>query len=161
MRQQANYHYLFVSITIIFCCSLSMILIFSPKVVEYMRRRKKRRHPEGGGSTAAGSGGGGAGSGKGGMRGHGSASFSHIQDERSSRDDEEQYNKLQKENRDLAQKIREKDSQMKAMIARIEEAREKANESLGIGLAPRRPEDTIGAPGNSLRGRKCIMQPPI
>lgn len=103
MRQQANYHYLFVSITIIFCCSLSMVLIFIPKVVEYMRRRRRR--------------------------GPGSALHS-VQDERSSQDDEEQYNRLERENRELAEKIREKDSQMKAMIARIEEAREKANRNL-------------------------------
>lgn len=104
MRQQADYHYLFVSITIIFCCSLSMILIFTPKVVECMRRRERRRGP--------------------GLIMH------NIQDEKSSRDDEEQLNRLERENRELAEKIREKDSQMKAMIARIEEAREKANLSL-------------------------------
>lgn len=111
MRQQANYHYLFVSMTIIFCCSLSMVLIFIPKVAEYMRRRKRRsQHASSGTASSAGS--------------------NIIQDERSSRDDEEQLNRLEKENRELAEKIREKDSQMKAMIARIEEAREKASRNL-------------------------------
>lgn len=124
MRQQANYHYLFVSITIIFCCSLSMILIFIPKVVEYLRRRK-RRTAAAGSTSATGS--------------------SVIQDERSSRDDEEQYNKLEKENRELAEKIREKDSQMKAMIARIEEAREKASDSAA--------GKTVSSMASSLRGR--------
>lgn len=115
MRQQANYHYLFVSITIIFCCSLSMILIFIPKVTEYLRRRKKKSQ----GSTTND------------PSVSGNHGFNSILDERSSRDDEEQLNKLERENRELVEKIREKDSQMKAMIARIEEARERANESLG------------------------------
>lgn len=132
MRQQANYHYLFVSITIIFCCSLSMILIFIPKVVEYMRRRKRR-------STGA----------------AGPSGSSVIQDERSSRDDEEQFKKLEKENRELAEKIREKDSQMKAMIARIEEAREKASES-AIGKV-----GSVYGSNNqqSLRGRPNRLRP--
>jgi len=130
MRQQANYHFLFISITIIFCCSLSMILIFIPKVVEHLRRR--RRH-------AAGATG-----------GQGS---NMIQDERSSRDDEEQLNKLEKEHRELAEKIREKDSQMKAMIARIEEARERANKSLED------PTKNVGKNLHqvSLRGRRGIQ----
>lgn len=132
MRQQANYHYLFVSITIIFCCSLSMILIFIPKVVEYLRRRKRR---------AAGN--------------AGATGSNIIQDERSSRDDEEQFNKLEKENRELAEKIREKDSQMKAMIARIEEAREKASES-AIGKV-----GSVYSNNNqqSLRGRPNRLRP--
>lgn len=129
MRQQANYHYLFVSITIIFCCSLSMILIFIPKVVEYLRRRKRRA--AGGGASG------------------GSSTGSHmIQDERSSRDDEEQFHKLEKENRELAEKIREKDSQMKAMIARIEEAREKANRSI---------DEQLGG-GTTISGRQPVQQ---
>lgn len=132
MRQQANYHYLFVSITIIFCCSLSMILIFIPKVVEYLRRRKRQ-------STGS----------------AGPSGSSIIHDERSSRDDEEQFNKLEKENRELAEKIREKDSQMKAMIARIEEAREKASES-AIGKV-----GSVYSSKNqqSLRGRPNRLRP--
>lgn len=128
MRQQANYHYLFVSITIIFCCSLSMILIFIPKVVEHLRRRKRRHQ----GLNA-------------------SAGSNIIQDEKSSRDDEEQLIKLESENRELAEKIREKDSQMKAMIARIEEAREKANISLAHGSG--QPQINMLQQG-SLRGRR-------
>jgi gamma-aminobutyric acid type B receptor len=132
MRQQANYHYLFVSITIIFCCSLSMILIFMPKVIEYYRRRRRGR-----GQSAAGS-------------------MSHnIQDERSSRDDEEHLHKLERERNELAEKIREKDSQMKAMIARIEEARENANRNLG-----RYQQLATGyevTPGSSLRGRHGVI----
>lgn len=149
MRQQADYHYLFVSISIIFCCSLSMILIFIPKVVEYMRRR--RRRAPGGGSVSH-----------------------NIQDERSSRDDEEQYNKLERENRELAEKIREKDSQMKAMIARIEEARENANKNLdqnnnkhsmssqlipgNVGAVTTSPSCQILQQQVSLRGRRGIMR---
>lgn len=131
MRRQANYHYLFVSITIIFCCALSMILIFIPKVLEYLRRRRRRAA-----DGAAG------------------LSSSIVQDERSSRDDEEQFNKLEKENRELAEKIRDKDSQMKAMIARIEEARENANKSLiqsTTGAILKSPNQT------SLRGRKGVQ----
>lgn len=127
MRQQANYHYLFVSITIIFCCSLSMILIFIPKVVEHHRRRKKRRGLQGGGSDSA--------SGNNGQNqqmqsnsGGPNSNSNIIQEERSSRDDEEQLNKLEKEKRELSEKLREKESQVRAMIARIEEAYEKANE---------------------------------
>ena len=142
MRQQANYHYLFVSITIIFCCGLSTILIFTPKVVEYMRRRR-RRSP---------------------------GSVSHnIQDDRPSRDDEEQFNKLERENRELAEKIREKDSQMKAMIARIEEARENANRILEqagggsgkvLGVGPGGQTLVVGGLQQvSLRGRRGVVQP--
>lgn len=131
MRQQANYHYLFVSITIIFCCSLSMVLIFIPKVVEHLRRQKRRAH----GTLSSGS--------------------SIIQDEKSSRDDEEQLLKLEKENRELAEKIREKDSQMKAMIARIEEAREKANQSLDPCQAQ---QHLSSITQGSLRGRRGIVQ---
>lgn len=129
MRQQANYHYLFVSITIIFSCSLSMVLIFIPKVVEHLRRRKRRAHGLSGGSSV-------------------------IQDEKSSRDDEEQLIKLEKENRELAEKIREKDSQMKAMIARIEEAREKANQSLN----PCGQQSQSNIMQGSLRGRRGVIQ---
>uniref|UniRef100_A0A6G1S9V3 Gamma-aminobutyric acid type B receptor subunit 2 n=1 Tax=Aceria tosichella TaxID=561515 RepID=A0A6G1S9V3_9ACAR len=134
MRQQANYHYLFVSITIIFCCSLSMILIFMPKVIEYYRRRKRGR-----------------GTGNSGSMSH------NIQDERSSRDDEEHLHKLERERNELAEKIREKDSQMKAMIARIEEARENANRNLG-----RHHQSQLGlgyetTTGSSLRGRRGVI----
>lgn len=131
MRQQANYHYLFVSIPIIFSCSLSIGLISVTKVVECLRRRRKRAA----GATGAGG-------------------VPIIQDERSSRDDEEQFNRLEKENRELAEKIREKDSQMKAMIARIEEAREKANKSLdGDFVAGGHSKLANPQPASSLRGR--------
>lgn len=145
MRQQANYHYLFVSITIIFCCSLSKILIFIPKVAEYMRRRKRRRASGAGGT--------------------GNPPSNSMHDEASSRDDEEQLNKLEKENRELIEKIREKDSQMKAMIARIEEARESANKSLEESrcissqqsLLVQRP--TVNNQAHlSIRGRRGVNQ---
>lgn len=139
MRQQANYHYLFVSITIIFCCSLSKILIFIPKVAEYLRRRKKKA----------------LGSGSCEPSGSGNHGTNSVLDEHSSRDDEEQLNRLEKENRELMEKIRERDSQMKAMIARIEEARDWANKSLcetngqSLGFDPRQNQV-------SLRSRKGI-----
>lgn len=134
MRQQANYHFLFVSITIIFCCSLSMVLIFTPKVVEHLRRRRKR--------AAAGSGSGSQPTGS-----------SVLTDKRSSRDDEEQLNRLERENRELAERIREKDSQMKAMIARIEEARENANRN----LVDRSDQTTVRTQQQpSLRGRRGV-----
>lgn len=138
MRQQANYHYLFVSITIIFCCGLSMILIFMPKVIEHYRRRRRGR---GRGATSS----------MGGSLNH------NIQDERSSRDDEEHLQKLERERNELAEKIREKDSQMKAMIARIEEARENANKNLGRGHLQHPAAGFEFAAGSSLRGRRGVI----
>lgn len=39
MSNQVNSHFAFVSLAIIFCCFLSMALIFVPKIVELVRRR--------------------------------------------------------------------------------------------------------------------------
>lgn len=88
-----------------------MTLIFIPKLLEYLRRQRNKS---------------------------GTSVNNIVADNRSSRDDEEQYQRLDRENRDLADKIKEKDFQIQTIIRRIDAAQEQANLAERTALRERR-----------------------
>lgn len=76
MNNQVNSHFAFISLAIIFCCFLSMALIFTPKIAELVRRR--------GGPP--------------GLTGHLNGTFHETM---TSREEEERFNRLTLENDEL------------------------------------------------------------
>jgi len=97
INNQVNSHFAFIALAIIFCCFLSMALIFVPKIVELVRRRSG---PNSGMS--------------------GSALNGTFHETMTSREEEERFNRLTQENEELKEKIAEKEKQIEAIKDRIE-----------------------------------------
>lgn len=92
MNNQVNSHFAFVSLAIIFCCFLSMALIFVPKIVELVRRRPH--------TFTSGNG--------------------QFQETLTSKEEEDRYQKLTAESDDLKYKIQEKEQSIEEVKKTIE-----------------------------------------
>ncbi|CAG2123009.1 unnamed protein product, partial [Medioppia subpectinata] len=97
IEDQVNAHFAFIALAIIFCCFLTMALVFVPKVVELVRRR--------GGPNA-------------GLNGSGINGTFH--ETMTSREEEERFNRITLENQELKEKIFEKERQIEEIKTKIE-----------------------------------------
>lgn len=91
ISSQQNATFAFVALAIIFCCFLSMALIFSTKIIELLRRPRER------------------------------ADARSMNDTINSREEEERHQRLILENNDLKKQISEKEEQIKLMTAKLQE----------------------------------------
>lgn len=132
MSDQVNSHFAFISLAIIFCCFLSMALIFIPKIVELVRRS---------GPNSAGAGIG------------GSSLNGTFQETMTSREEEEQFQRLTLENDELKEKISEKERQIddvKKQIEQLSREQVKAQQAKTAHLYQKNPAQ----PGQVGKGRR-------
>ncbi|GAB0089072.1 gamma-aminobutyric acid type B receptor subunit 1 [Sergentomyia squamirostris] len=91
IASQQDASFAFVALAVIFCCFLSMLLIFVPKVIEVIRHPKDK------------------------------AESKYNQDAGISKEDEERYQKLQSENDDLQKLIAQKEEKIRLLRQRLVE----------------------------------------
>ncbi|CAG2173012.1 unnamed protein product, partial [Oppiella nova] len=97
IEDQVNAHFAFIALAIIFCCFLTMALVFVPKIVELVRRRNGPNS---------------------GLNGSGINGTFH--ETMTSREEEERFNRITLENQELKEKIFEKERQIEEIKSKIE-----------------------------------------
>ncbi|XP_054160716.1 gamma-aminobutyric acid type B receptor subunit 1-like [Oppia nitens] len=97
IEDQVNAHFAFIALAIIFCCFLTMALVFVPKIVELVRIRSGPNS---------------------GINGSGINGTFH--ETMTSREEEERFNRLSLENQELKEKISEKEKQIEEIKSKIE-----------------------------------------
>ncbi|RWS26614.1 gamma-aminobutyric acid type B receptor subunit 1-like protein, partial [Leptotrombidium deliense] len=121
ISNQTDAHFAFIAFTIIFCCFISMALIFTPKVVELVRKRSA--HLAFGGSHMNGT----------------------FHDTLTSQEQEERFQRLTLESEELSSKITEKDAQIEEIKREIEklskERRNKENLQKRKAVRIQEPEE--------------------
>ncbi|XP_055294979.1 gamma-aminobutyric acid type B receptor subunit 1 isoform X2 [Sitodiplosis mosellana] len=101
IASQQDASFVFMALAVIFCCFLSMLLIFVPKVIEVVR------HP------------------------HDKAESKYNPDAGISKEDEERYQKLVKENEELQRLIVQKEDKIRILRQRLVEREQVTKASLG------------------------------
>ncbi|RWS04643.1 gamma-aminobutyric acid type B receptor subunit 1-like protein, partial [Dinothrombium tinctorium] len=96
ISNQTDAHFAFIAFTIIFCCFISMALIFTPKIVELVRKRNAQ------------------------LAFGGSHMNGTFHDTLTSQEQEERFQRLTLESEELSSKIAEKDAQIEEIKREIE-----------------------------------------
>ncbi|KAL9875456.1 gamma-aminobutyric acid type B receptor subunit 1 [Glossina fuscipes fuscipes] len=106
IASQQDASFVFVALAVIFCCFLSMLLIFVPKVIEIIRHPKDK------------------------------AESKYNPDSGISKEDEERYQKLVTENEELERLIAQKEEKIRLLRQRVaeRESQMKASEANGSGI---------------------------